>query len=150
MVLYTPEAPDGLAFREFRDPDAMREGFLLDRRFEPYLLRRLPARFSTLDDHGLPRFEVSYTLRTVQWTFGGSACGFCTVLEEPFTYREVSGNIADATYDAAIALTENDTAHFTRSTAQADEDDVVRAHLLVGQAGRRDQQPISPTNGDVA
>ena len=131
VVLYTPDAPDGLAFREFRDRQALLEGFLVDRRFESYLLRRLPARFATLDVHGLPRFEVSYTSRTVQWTFGGTECGFCTVLEEPFTYRDVAGNVADAAYDAAIAQTEDDTAYFTRTTAQADTEDTDRKIRLV-------------------
>lgn len=131
LVLYTPDAPDGLAFREFRDRQAMLEGFLVDRRFESYLLRRLPARFATLDVHGQPRFEVSHTSRTVQWTFGGTDCGFCTVLEEPFTYRDVLGSVADAAYDTAIAQTQDDTAYFTRTTVQADTEETARRIRLV-------------------
>lgn len=131
IVLYTPDAPDGLAFREFVDRETMMYSFLLDRRFESYLLGRLPARFATLDDHSLPRFDVLPTTRTVRWTFGGDGCGFCTMLEEPFTYREVIGHIADTAYDTAIALTEDDTAYFSRSTAQADADETHRKLRLV-------------------
>lgn len=131
LVLYTPDAPDGLAFREFRDRQALLEGFLVDRRFESYLLRRLPARFATLDVHGQPRFDVSYTARTVQWTFGGTDCGFCTILEEPFTYRDVQRNVADAAYETAIAQTLDDTAYFTRTTARADAEETERKIRLV-------------------
>ncbi|SFW52008.1 dermonecrotic toxin domain-containing protein, partial [Luteibacter sp. UNCMF366Tsu5.1] len=38
VVLYTPDAPDGIAFREFDDRADLTRRFLLNRRFETYLL----------------------------------------------------------------------------------------------------------------
>jgi hypothetical protein len=129
VVLYTPDAPDGRAFREFGDRAELTRDFLLDPRFEAYLLDRLPAAFAAIDGYGQRHFKVPLINggRDWQWVFGIEGCesrARCTQLEERFEEREVAGSFLDAAYDTALNLAKRNANDLTRSTAATDWDSV--------------------------
>lgn len=129
VVLYTPDAPDGIAFREFRDRAELTRDFLLDPRFEGYLLDRLPMQFSAFDRTGTRHFATP-TLndgRSWKWVFNLSECNprsRCTQLAERFQEREVTGSFLDADYDVAVQLAKRNAADLARTTARANWDSV--------------------------
>ncbi|WP_448102535.1 dermonecrotic toxin domain-containing protein [Luteibacter jiangsuensis] len=132
IVLYTPNAPDGLAFREFSDRQELTRNILLNPRFETYLLERLPASFSTVDKRGERHFARAQINdgRTWSWVFNLDECrerDSCTRLEERFQEREVAGSFLDADYKTRIQLAKRNANDVTRSTAQTDWDSVVDA-----------------------
>ncbi|NII56319.1 DUF6543 domain-containing protein [Luteibacter sp. SG786] len=127
VVLYTPNAPDGLAFREFPDRQALNREVLLNPEFEAYLLARLPASLSVIDDRGKWHFAHSKINggRTWSWVFGFDECPArqrCAALEERFQERQVSGSFLDAGDKTAIDLAKRNASDMTRSTSQADWD----------------------------
>jgi len=127
VVLYTPDAPDGLAFREFPDRQALHREILLNPRFEAYLLARLPAFLSAVDDRDKRRFAHSQINgdRTWSWVFNFDECPArqrCTALEERFQERQVSGSFLDANEKVGIDLAKRNANDMTRSTSQADWD----------------------------
>lgn len=129
VVLYTPDAPDGLAFREFPDRQVLNREILLNPRFEAYLLARLPASLSVIDGRGDRHFAHSRINgdRTWSWVFNVDECPErqrCTVLEERFQERQVSGSFLDADDKTAIDLAKRNAGDMTRSTAQVDWDSV--------------------------
>ncbi|SFW76828.1 dermonecrotic toxin domain-containing protein [Luteibacter sp. UNCMF366Tsu5.1] len=122
VVLYTPGAADGIAFREFDDWADLTRRFLLDRRFENYLLERLPAEYSEFDDRGkrrVKRFKFNGS-RSLNWILGG--CGDCTQWSEDFQEREVTGSFLDAAYDTTIALIKRNAYDASRTREQAQSD----------------------------
>lgn len=140
LVLYMPDAPDGITLRQFASREEMIENVLHQQRFEPYLLERLPASFATYGPGGSPRFAVSHPSRTWQWATGGTGHAFCTLLEEAFTYRDITDDLTDASYDAAVELTRLNTRHLTRSTTQADLGTVAWLLSPFGASGERTVQ----------
>ncbi|MGN6481042.1 hypothetical protein [Luteibacter sp.] len=109
VVVYTPDAPDGAAFREFADRQAMARAFLYAPAFREYLLDRLPAAFATQDPNGVTRrFKGD---RLAHWVLGSPADAAYTLTEEPFDEREVSGDFIDAGYDAMVDQRIHDTHH---------------------------------------
>lgn len=139
VVVYTPDAPDRIAFREFRTRADMVRNFLLDRSFETYLLARLPPEFTTTDVNGRTRFDVPESTKTLRWVLPNEGCGFCTALVEPFAYRDVITDIADAAYDTEREQERSLFRHVSRSTRQADEDAANQRyripHALAGMPG---------------
>ncbi|URL58292.1 hypothetical protein IM816_17135 [Luteibacter flocculans] len=122
VVLYTPGAADGIAFREFDDWADLTRRFLLDRRFENYLLEHLPAEYSEFDDRGkrrVKRFKFNGS-RSLNWILGG--CGDCTQWSEDFQEREVTGSFLDAAYDTTIALIKRNAYDASRTSEQAQFD----------------------------
>ena len=132
IILYTPNAPDGIAFREFPDRQELTRKILLNPRFETYLLERLPASFSTVDKRGERHFARAQINdgRSWSWVFGLDKCGegdSCTRLEERFQEREVTGSFLDADYKTGIQLAKRNASDVARSTIQADWDSVIDA-----------------------
>ncbi|PTR35260.1 hypothetical protein C8J98_101523 [Luteibacter sp. OK325] len=123
-ILYTPDAPDGRSFREFTDRQAAAASFLHNPAFEPYLLERLPAAWSTIDRDGATRrFRVSTGTRRAVWALSGqSGERPFTLTEGRFKEDEIAGNIFDASYDVALGQLGRDAAEFARSTGEADYD----------------------------
>ncbi|MGN6093206.1 MAG: dermonecrotic toxin domain-containing protein [Luteibacter jiangsuensis] len=129
VVLYTPDAPDGLAFREFSDRQVLNREILLNPRFEAYLLARLPASLSVIDGRGDRHFAHSRINgdRTWSWVFNVDECPErqrCTMLEERFQERQVSSSFLDADDKTAIDLAKRNAGDMARSTAQVDWDSV--------------------------
>jgi hypothetical protein len=126
VVVYTPGAPDGIAFREFAGRQELTRDFLLNRRVESYLLDRLPFAFGEPDPKGRGgkrRFKVTRLNgdRALAWVFPFlGTCQGCTELAEDFAEREVTGDFLDVAYDDAIALAKRNAGDVTRSTAAAD------------------------------
>jgi hypothetical protein len=121
VILYTPDAPDGIAFREFGSRAELTRRFLLDPTDETYLLDRLPAQFTERDAHGQRHFKLARGNdgRTASWVLNLPDCGHCTRLAERFQEREVTGSFLDAGYDTAIHLAKRNANDLTRSTAAA-------------------------------
>jgi len=126
VVLYTPDAPDGVAFREFENRARLARDFLRNPFLESYLVERLPIEFSAPDSNGIRRFTVSWSSKTAQWAFGDGDCGFCTRLEENFTESDAVESPFDTFYDTSVALAKRDAHHIARSTSQADRESLQR------------------------
>jgi hypothetical protein len=126
VVLYTPDAPDGIAFREYPGRAELTRQFLLNPRFRTYLLDRLPAAFATVDRHGARQFELPLLNdgRTLQWVLSVGSCDECTKVAERFEEREVNGSFLDAAYDTAISLAKRNASDPTRSALAATVDSV--------------------------
>ncbi|URL58295.1 hypothetical protein IM816_17150 [Luteibacter flocculans] len=123
VVLYTPDAPDGIAFREFDDWNDLNQRFILDRRFESYLLDRLPTEYTEVDDQGKRHFKtVKLNGRSVDWVLGTGNCLECTQIPENFQEREVTGSFLDAAYDTTIALAKRNAHHISRTSLRAQVD----------------------------
>lgn len=121
LVLYTPDAPDGRAFREFSDRATMARQFLYAPAFQEYLLRRLPAEFGESVAHGSGRrFRVTEATRRANWVLTAPGEGRGTITEEAFEERIVDGDLRTALFDAEIVRQVRDVAWVGRSTSQAD------------------------------
>jgi len=116
-VYYTPDAPDGIVFREFNDwTDAQRE-FFKNPRFAEYLIDRLPSAFSEVPENGhARRFKAWHELRFV---FGSTEPDGYTPTEHGFVPRDVVGNLFAAMHDARASLIRRDVGDATRSAADA-------------------------------
>ncbi|UPG86087.1 hypothetical protein L2Y94_01615 [Luteibacter aegosomatis] len=129
VVLYTPNAPDGIAWREFADRAELTRRFLVDPAFEAYLLQRLPEEFALADDRGqrhfaLPRLNGN---RSASWVFDLDDCSACTAPDERFAEQEVTASVLDTLYDTAIGLAKRNAHHLARSTRLATVDAVARS-----------------------
>jgi len=124
VVLYTPDAPDGIAFREFDDRADLTRRFLLNRRFETYLLERLPAEYAEVDDQGKRHFKTVKLNdgRSTNWVLGIEGCRECTPMTEHFQEREVTGSFLDAAYDTTIALAKRNAHDISRTSLRAQVD----------------------------
>jgi len=121
VVLYTPDAPDGRAFREFSDRAVAAREFLYAPAFQEYLLRRLPAEYGEpLPNGSGRRFKVSDASRQTQWVLSAPGDQRGTITEERFDERVVDGDVRTALFDAEIVRQARDVAWFGRSTRQAD------------------------------
>ncbi|UPG86088.1 hypothetical protein L2Y94_01620 [Luteibacter aegosomatis] len=122
QVLYTPDAPDGLTFREFRQWSDVEREILYHPSFESYLLDRLPPRFATTQSNGVRVFFVSESTRLRRWVFGGYPPANTTHTDEAFTERAIDGDVLESLYDAEVSLREAQVELVARSSAQADDD----------------------------
>jgi hypothetical protein len=116
IVVYTPDAPDGVAFREFGDRQAMARAFLYAPAFREYLLDRLPAAFATWEPNSATRRFTGD--RLAHWVLGSPANAAYTLTEEPLDEREVAADFIDAGYEAMVDQRMHDTRH-VESEAQA-------------------------------
>ncbi|WP_343218449.1 dermonecrotic toxin domain-containing protein [Luteibacter aegosomaticola] len=122
IVVYAPGAPQGMVFREFADRATMEREFLLNGAFEPYLAERLPLAFSHISSNGTRRFTLSYLAELGYKISPDTSCGFCTRLEEPFGYKEVTTSFLEDLYFTQVDTSKLDTRHLTRQTREADDD----------------------------
>jgi hypothetical protein len=100
VVLYTPDAPDGRAFREFDDRQAAARGFLYAPAFREYVLDRLPVAFAERDDNGVTRRFAGD--RLANWVLGSANTDGYTQTAEPFEERDLRGDFVAAGYDAKV------------------------------------------------
>jgi hypothetical protein len=120
MVVYTPDAPDGLTFREFESRQDAARKFFYHPAFREYLLDRLPAEFATVSPNGATRQFAGD--RLAHWVFGASGDASYTRTNEPFAEREVQDDFLAAVHDTTIEKYRRDTRLLARSTAEADKD----------------------------
>ncbi|KJV35351.1 DUF6543 domain-containing protein [Luteibacter yeojuensis] len=113
IVLYTPDAPDGRAVREYADQAEAARAFFQNRMFESWLLERLPA-----EDGDGGRFRIDYGTRTAQFVFSmggdGSRPG------ERFASVDIAGDIFAANYDAGMHLLARHAVAGSRTAQDAD------------------------------
>jgi hypothetical protein len=120
VILYTPNAPDGQAFREFASRQEAAKRFFYHPAFREYLLDRLPAEFAHISTNGATRTFAGD--RLAHWVLGASGDAAYTRTAEPFDEREVRGDFLAAAYDATVEKQRRDTRFLARSTANADGD----------------------------
>ncbi|MDQ0008983.1 hypothetical protein J2T07_001160 [Luteibacter jiangsuensis] len=120
IVMYTPDAPDGLTFREFASRQDAAKHLLYHPAFREYLLDRLPAEFATVSSNGARR-EFAGDHRA-HWVLGPSRDTPYTLTAEPFGERQVHGDFLSAAYDATVEKYRRDTRFLSRSTTHADGD----------------------------
>lgn len=117
VVLYTPDAPDGLTFREFVDRAEAGRQFFYHPAFREYLLDRLPAEYSRTLPNGSSRDFAGDNL--ANWVLGSSSTTAHTRTQAPFDEQEVSGDFLDATYEVDVQLGLRNVQAFTRSAERA-------------------------------
>jgi hypothetical protein len=150
VVLYTPGAPDGLAFHEFSDRATAARQFLYAPAFEEYLLQRLPAEFGESRPNGSGRrFRVSASTARAHWVLSAPRDGRGTLTEGPFEERLVDGDVRTALFDAEIVRQSRDVAWMGRSTAQADAESVSGLLNAALSGHRGTAAPITETVGAV-
>jgi hypothetical protein len=120
MVMYTPDAPDGLAFREFETRQDAAKHFLYHPAFREYLLDRLPAEFASVSANGATRRFAGD--RLAHWVLGASRDASYTLTAEPFGEREVQGDFIAAAHDTTVEKYRRDVRSLARSTSGADDD----------------------------
>ncbi|UPG94851.1 DUF6543 domain-containing protein [Luteibacter aegosomatissinici] len=103
VILYTPDAPDGIDVREFVDGEEAAREFLYNPRFEAWLLARLPASHARSDANGQLHFDVPAHVATTAWVLGTTAAGTRTRTAEAFGQREVSSDIFEASHAAELS-----------------------------------------------
>jgi len=150
VVLYIPDAPDGRAFREFRDRATLARQVLYAPAFQEYLLRRLPAEFGEpLANGSGRRFRVAEATRRANWVLKAPSEGRGTITEEAFEERVVDGDIRTALFDAEIVRQIRDVAWVGRSTSEADTKTVTALVVSVWAALRGPGSLIDETLGAV-
>jgi hypothetical protein len=150
VVLYTPDAPDGISFREFSDREAASRQFLYAPAFGEYLLQRLPAEYGEPLPGGIGRrFRVSEATRLAHWVLSAPGDGRGTITEAPFEERVVDGDVRTALFDAEIVRQVRDVAWLGRSTAQADREAIGELVRVVLQGTRGPGGLLEDTLGAV-
>lgn len=118
LVYYTPDAPDGVVFREFANAEEAQRLFFRHPAFAGYLLERLPLEFSEVPENGhVRRFKSN---RRTDWVFGSGEPDGYTPMEFPFISRDIQTDILEANHDVAIDLVQRDARLLTTSTREAD------------------------------
>ncbi|UPG94852.1 hypothetical protein [Luteibacter aegosomatissinici] len=101
LILYTPDSPDGVSFREFDDAAGAQRNFFYAPAFREYLLDRLPAAFAEFEPNGVTRrFAGGRTVAS--WVFGQPGGGAFTRTAEAFGERDVTGDFFAAGYDTMV------------------------------------------------
>lgn len=117
IVLYTPDAPDGISFREFDDRAEAARQFFYHPAFREYLLDRLPSEYARVLPNGSAReFAGS---RLANWVLGSSSASAYTRTEAPFEERRIEGDFLAASYDVDVELGKRNVRTLTRSAEQA-------------------------------
>lgn len=125
IVYYTPDAPDGVAFREFRNRDDAEQLFFRHPTFREYLLDRLPAHVAEVVPNGTARqFKAD---RRTPWILGKNFPQGYTHTAGPFVSREINGDLFQAGYIAAMDHAITDVGDVTRSTTDAARDTMLDA-----------------------
>jgi hypothetical protein len=117
VVIYTPDAPDGISFREFADRAEAGRKFFYHPAFREYILDRLPADYARVLPNGSAREFAGDHL--ANWVLGSSRVAAYTRTQAPFEERDIEGDFLHAAYDVDVALGLRNTRTFTRSAEQA-------------------------------
>lgn len=125
VVYYTPQAPDGLEFREYRSREEADRRFFRNSVFMDYLLDRLPADIAEVPEkQKRRRFKAPYG---TMWVLNTVPPQGVTPMGGSFSGRPVDGNIIEALYDATIDQVLRDVRVHARATALADDDAAISA-----------------------
>lgn len=116
VILYTPDAPDGITFREFDNRQDAARRFLYAPAFREYLLDRLPLEHARVHANGTRAFAGD---RLANWVLGGNAGGNYTFTAEPFGERQINGDIFHALYDTDVQLGQRNARWLTTSAGDA-------------------------------
>lgn len=121
IVLYTPGAPDGIAFREFADRQEASKQFFYHPDFREYLLDRLPMEYATMLPNGVTR-EFRDVDHRAAFVFGVSSADTTryTRTAEPFREREIRGDFLGTHYDTVVELRKRDARYLARTDQDAD------------------------------
>lgn len=149
VVLYTPGAPDGRAFREFADRATAAREFLYSPTFEAYLLDRLPAEFAEAAANGQRHFRVTDETRRSHWVFGAPGDGRGAITDAPFEDRVIDGSVLNASFHAELKRQAYDLAFLGRSRTQADVESVAGFLGLVSQGTDTAGHAVTGTIGAV-
>lgn len=117
IVLYTPDAPDGITFREFADRAEAGRKFFYQPEFREYLLDRLPAEYARMLPNGSAREFAGDHLSS--WVLGSASTAAYTRTQAPFEEREVGGDFLAAAYEVDVQLGLRNAQAFTRSAQDA-------------------------------
>ncbi|WP_440327744.1 dermonecrotic toxin domain-containing protein [Luteibacter sp.] len=117
VVFYTPDAPDGVVFREFDDRAEAARRFFHHPSFREYLLDRLPNEYARPQaDAGNRAFAGDHL---AHWVLGAPVDAAYTKTAEPFAQRVVEGNVLEAVYDTGVQQALRNVALFSRSAEAA-------------------------------
>lgn len=117
VVLYTPDAPDGVAFREFDDRADAARRFFHHPAFREYLLDRLPNEYARPQPGGRTREFAGDHL--AHWVLGAPSDAAYTKTVEPFGERVVDEDVFNAMYDVGVQQALRNVASFSRSAEDA-------------------------------
>jgi hypothetical protein len=118
IVLYTPDAPDGVTFREFDDKADAGRRFFYHPAFREYLLDRLPADYARVLPNGRARQFAGDHL--ANWVLGASTTSGYTRTAARFEDREVDGDFLVAAYELDVQSGLRNMQVFARSAEHAD------------------------------
>lgn len=136
LIYYTPDAPDGAAFREFRDRDEADRLFFRHAAFRDYLLDRLPAAHDTMPGEERLRLNAN---RSLAWILGQDTSaveGEATIAPG---VKDIAGDPFDALYDTALDHALRNVQSLTRSARDANREFLLDmwhrnpAHVLPAQ-----------------
>ena len=117
ILYYTPDAPDGMVFREFDDRGEAARRFLYHPAFREYLLDRLPMEYATVTPGREDRqFAGS---RLASWVLGAASDAAYTWTAAPFEERAIEGDVLDAAYETGVQLALRNVTAFSRSASDA-------------------------------
>ena len=117
IVIYTPDAPDGITFREFDDRAEAGRRLLYHPAFREYLLDRLPADEARVLPNGSARAFAGDHL--AHWVLGTSDTSAYTRTDVRFEERDLDGDFLLAAYQADVQLGLRNVQILTRSAQQA-------------------------------
>ena len=117
IVMYTPDAPDGITFREFEDRADAGRRFLYHPAFREYLLDRLPNEYARILPNGSARAFAGDHL--AQWVLGATDTSAYTRTAARFEEREIEGDFLEAAYETDVQLGLRNTQTLTRSAEKA-------------------------------
>lgn len=124
VVFYTPDAPDGLSFREFPSRKEAAAEFFNAPRFDAYLLDRLPNDAAVVEAGRRDRrFARSAASERFQWVFSQSAVTNPPRKAYRFEERAIRGDVFEAQYDAALSIMARNVEPLARTSAAAIADE---------------------------
>jgi hypothetical protein len=139
LIYYTPDAPDGAMFREFRDREEADVRFFHHPWFRSYLLERLPlATAAALRDAPAGALNAN---RSVRWVFGGTQGGDTQPVR--VTSRVIAGDLFEALYETAVDHSLLNAQEVTRSPADANRE-------LLNDLWRRNPANAAPAQVAIA
>ncbi|WP_369926120.1 hypothetical protein [Xanthomonas sp. NCPPB 2632] len=120
LVYYTPDAPDGVAFRQFHDRTEAERLFFRDAAFRDYFLDRLPVESAdTLQKGDGLRLNANRSLR---WVFNGDTSKDGGQSPVSPGVKAIAGDPFDALYDTAFDHALRNVRALTRSTRDANRE----------------------------
>jgi hypothetical protein len=124
VVFYTPDAPDGLSFREFRSRGEASAEFFNAPAFDGYLLDRLPNDVAVQEaGRRERRFARSAASEQFRWVFSQSPASKPPRKVHRFEEKAIRGDVFEAQYDAALSIMARNIEPLARTSAAAVADE---------------------------